>query len=86
MQETQALSTDREDPLEKEMATHSSCLIAKLCLTLCDPKDCSLPGSSVHEIFQARILEWIAISFSRRSSKPRDQTHISCVGKGFLYH
>ena len=86
MQETRLQPLGQEDPLEKEMATHSSCLIAKLCLTLCDPKDCSLPGSSVHEIFQARILEWIAISFSRRSSKPRDQTHISCVGKGFLYH
>ena len=71
--------------LEKEMVTHSSCLVAKLCLDLCSPKDCSPPGSSVHEIFQARILEWVAISFSRRSSKPRDQTHISCVGKGVLY-
>ena len=40
-------------------------------LTLCDPMDCSLPGSSVHGIFQARILEWVAISFSRRSSRPR---------------
>ena len=41
-------------------------------LTLCDPLDCSLPGSSLHGIFQARILEWVAISFSRRSSQPRD--------------
>jgi len=42
--------------------------IAQLCPTLCDPMDCSLPGSSVCGIFQARILEWVAISFSRRSS------------------
>ena len=44
------------------------------CPTLCDPMDCILPGSSVHEIFQARKLEWVAISFSRESSRPRDQT------------
>ena len=41
--------------------------------------DCSLPGSSIHGIFQARILEWVAISFSRRSSRPRDWTRVSCV-------
>ena len=46
--------------------------VAQLCLTLCDPMDCSLPGSSIHGIFQARILEWVAISFSRGSSQPRD--------------
>ena len=46
---------------------------------LCDPLDCSLPVSSVHGIFQARILEWVAISSSRGSSLPRDQIHISCV-------
>ena len=42
------------------------------CLTLCDPMDCSLPGSSIQGIFQARILQWVAISFFRRSSLPRD--------------
>ena len=46
--------------------------VAQLCMTLCDPMDCSLPGSSVHGIFQARILEWVAISFSRRSPQARD--------------
>ena len=45
--------------------------------TLCDPMDCNLPGSSVHGIFQARILKWVAISFSRRSSQPRDRTPVS---------
>ena len=46
----------------------------------------SLPGSSVHEILQARILEWVAISFSKGSSWPRDPTHISCTGWQILYH
>ena len=49
-------------------------------LTLCDPMDCSPPGSSVHGILQARILEWVAISSSRGSSWPRDQTHVSWFG------
>ena len=51
-----------------------SVLVTQLCLTLCDLMDCSPSGSCVHEIFQARILEWVAISFSRGSSWPRDQT------------
>ena len=53
--------------------------VAQSCLTLCNPMDCSLPGSMVHGIFQARILEWAAISFSRGSSQPRDQTWVSCI-------
>ena len=53
--------------------------VAQLCPTLCDPMDCSLPGSSVHGIFQAIVLEWIAISFSRGSSQPRDRTQISRI-------
>ena len=48
--------------------------------------DCSLPDSSVHGIFQARILGWVAISFSRASSWIRDQTWVSCIGRCFLYH
>ena len=44
---------------------------------LCNPMDCSLPGSSVHGISQARILEWVAIFSSRGSSHPRDRTHVS---------
>ena len=47
--------------------------------------DCSPPGSSVHGILQARILEWVAIPFSRRSSQPRDQTRVSCIGRWVLY-
>ena len=46
--------------------------VAQSCPTLCDPMECSLPGSSVHGILQARVLEWVAISFSRGSSRPRD--------------
>ena len=55
------------------------CLVAWLCPTLCEPMDCSQPGSSVHGILQARILEWVAFPFSRVSSQPRDWTRISCI-------
>ena len=55
------------------------CVHVQLCLTLFDPMDCSPPGSSVYGIFQARILEQFAISFSRGSSWPRDQTHVSYI-------
>ena len=51
-----------------------ACSVTQSSLTLCDPKDCSPPGSSVHGILQARILEWVAIAFSKGSSWPRDQT------------
>ena len=53
--------------------------VAQLCPTLCDPMDCSLPGCSVHGIFQAIVLEWIAISFSSGSSRPRDRTWVSRI-------
>ena len=49
------------------------------CATLCDPTDCSPLGSSVHRILQARIVEWVAISYSKGSSRPRDQTCVSCI-------
>ena len=52
---------------------------AQSCPTLCNPMDCSLPGSSVPGILQAGILGWVAISFSRRSSQPRDRTWVSCI-------
>ena len=51
--------------------------VAQSCPILCDPMDCSLPGSSVRGIFQSRILEWVALSFYRRSSWPRDWTRVS---------
>ena len=53
--------------------------VTQSCPALCDPMDCGLPGSSIHGIFQARVLEWVAISFSRGSSQPRDQTQVSCT-------
>ena len=53
---------------------------------LCYPMDCSPPGSSVHGIVQVRILEWVAISFSRRSCRPRGGTHVSCIGRQDLCH
>jgi len=53
--------------------------VTQSCPTLCNPMDCSPPGSSVHGIVQARVLEWIAISFSRGSSWPRDRTQVSCI-------
>ena len=53
--------------------------VAQSCPTLCDPMDCSPPGSSVRGILQARILEWVAISFSRGSSRPRDWAQVSCI-------
>ena len=62
------------------------CLVAKLCLTLCNSMDCSPPGSSVHGISQARILEQIAISYSGGSPQPRARTHISCISRWILYH
>ena len=52
---------------------------AQSCLTLCDPMGCRQPGASVQGIFQARVLEWVAISFSRGSSRPWDQTPVSCI-------
>ena len=84
-----ALATCRSNPScsgEKTNHTNSSCSVTQ---SLCDPMDCSLPGSSVHGISQAKILEWVAISSSRGSSQSRDQTHIfciSCIGRWVLSH
>ena len=56
----------------------------QLCPTLCDPMDCSLPGSSVHGVSQARTVEWVVISFSRGPSWPRGGTEVSCLPGGFF--
>ena len=61
-------------------------LVPQSCLTLCNPMDWCPPGSSVHGISQARILEWVAMPHFRGSSLPRDWTHISCIGRQILYH
>ena len=65
------ISTMREDGCKSE--------VVQSYVTLCDPMDCSLPGSSIHGIFQTRVLEWVAISFSRGSSRPGDQTQVSLI-------
>ena len=65
-----------------------ACVRVQSCPTLCNSMDCSLPGFSIHGIFQVRILEWVVIYFSRRFSRPRDWTHISwisCIGRQVLY-
>ena len=61
------------------MQSESESEVTQSCPTLCDPMNCSLPGSSVHRVFQVRVLEWVAISFSRRPSWPRDRTQISWI-------
>ena len=61
------------------------CLVSRVWL-LCDPMDYSLPGSSVHGISQVIIMEWVAISFSKGSSQPRDRTQVSYTGRWILYH
>ena len=66
---------------------HACMLVLLVCLTLCDPMGCSPTGSSsVHGICQARILEQVAISYSRGSSQPRDQACVSCIGQQILCH
>ena len=60
------------------------CFLAQLCLTFCDPMDCSPPGSFVHGILQARILEWVSMISSSGSSQPRDGTQVSCIASGFF--
>ena len=59
-------------------------LFAQSCLTLCYPLDCSLPGSSVHEILQARIVQWISIPFSKGSSQPQNQTQVFHIAGRFF--
>ena len=64
------------------------CLVVQLCPTLCGPMDCSPPGSSVRGILRARILEWVAMLSSRKSSPPGDGTQtscVSCIGGQILY-
>jgi len=63
---------NREKRIKISLKTETE--VAQSCPTLCEPMDCSLRGSSIHGISQARILEWVAVSFSRESSQPRDQS------------
>ena len=86
-------SGDSNTPSRKRTTVQNAvCMCVKSlqsCLTLCNPMDCSLPGPSVHESLQARILEWVAVPSSRESSHPRDLTCVSsicCIGRLVLYH
>ena len=72
LQHTRLSSPALSEKLESE--------VAQSCLTLCNSMNCSLPGSSVHGIFQASVLDWVAIPFSRGSSRPRDRTRVSTQG------
>ena len=71
-----------QETLPEPNISYCCCLVTKSCPSLCDPKDCSPLGSSVHGILQARILEWVAVHFSRGSSWPRNQT----LGLGLILH
>ena len=73
-----------QSPSHRQLGHSGSGLVTKLCLTLCGHIDCSPLGSSLHGISQARILEWVAISFSMRSSQPRDQTLVSSTAGEFF--
>ena len=71
------------------MSVRMHAKLLQWCSILCAHMDCSPPGSSVYGILQARILEWVAVFFSRGSSQPRDQTHVSyvfCIRRRALYH
>ena len=81
------LTTEELSRVMNLLSSSLTCMHAKSlqsCPTLCGPTDYSLPGSSVHRILQARILEWVAILFSRGSSRPRDWTQVSCIAGRFF--
>ena len=78
----------RESSLKMEISLKNIlcwvlCLVTQSCLSFGDPMDCSPPDSSAHGILQARIMEWVAIPFSRGSSPPRNQTCVSCIAGRF---
>ena len=72
--------------LVQPQKSESESEVAQSCPTLCDPMDCSLRDSSIHGIFQARELEWVAVSFSRGSSQPRDRNRFSHIASKRFYH
>ena len=82
------LLTNKSRHITPQFKALHACTCAQSCPILCHPMNCSLTGSSVHGVFQARIMQWVAIFFSRVSSRSRDQTHVSCVsciGRQFIY-
>ena len=83
------IALDAPNPLRQVLDCRHACMHAESLQSfpaLWDLVDCSPSDSSVHRLLQARILEWITIPSSRGSSPPRDQTHISCIGRQVLYH
>ena len=70
--------------MNKQRHAEGRCLVAQSCLTLCDPMDCSPPGSCVHGISQTKILEWVAMPSFRGSSQPGNQARVSCIAGGFF--
>ena len=82
----EAEGVQRTDHCREPQGCGLCCQLLQSCLTLWDPMDCSLPGSSVHGILQARILEWVAMPSSRGSSQPRDRTWVSCTAGGLFTH
>ena len=83
-QDSRCLSLSQDSWAQSPQLCHHLVLVTQSCLTLCHPMDCSPPGSSVHWILPARILEWVGIPFSRGSSPPRDGTHVSCIPGRFF--
>ena len=87
--ETKFLPTVAGPNRREEIETVCVCVCVQLCSTLQELMDYNLPGSSIHGIFQTRILEWVAISYCSGSSQPRHRTrisNISCIGRWILYH
>ena len=78
------LNAEFQKIARREKKKWSESEVTQSCLTLCNPIGCSPPGSSVHGILQARVLEWVAIPFSRGSSWPRDWTQVSCIAGKFF--
>ena len=84
MKITEVKSRKKHKSEEKEKNVAVLCLVAQSCPTVCNHTDCSPPGSFVHGILQARLLEWVAMPSSRGSSHPRDQTQVSDIAGGFF--
>ena len=84
--EKKTINKMKMQPMEsgKTFVNYISNSVSQSCLTLCNPMDCSPPGSPVHGILQARLLEWVAIPFSRGSSWPRDQIQVSHIAGRFF--
>ena len=78
------MNGDPQGDISKSSPTRACVLVTRLSPTLCNPKDCSQPGSSVHGILQAGILEWVAIPFLRGSSRPKNQIQVSHIVGSFF--